>query len=46
MEEKVFNVVEEKLLSMLRRFGGPIPEMTNIMEKAIEDIHELMKEDR
>ena len=36
----------EKLLSMLRRFGGPIPEMTNIMEKAVEDIHELMKEDR
>ena len=36
----------EKLLSMLRRFGDPIPKMTNIMEKAIEDIHELMKEDR
>ena len=36
----------QKLLAMLSRFADPIPKMTEIMEKAIEDIQKLMKAER
>ena len=36
----------QKLLDMLARFASPIPEITEIMEKAIGDIQSIMKNGR
>jgi len=36
----------QKLLRVLERFAGPIPKMTEIMEKAIADIQRLIKKER